>query len=75
MNVNSLIELIKNIFDILLVWLVLYYVLKSLSKNVKMILLFKGIVLILILKLISDFFDLVTIGFLLDYVMIILNNL
>ena len=68
MNVNSLIELIKNIFDILLVWLVLYYVLKSLSKNVKMILLFKGIVLILILKLISDFFDLVTIGFLLDYV-------
>lgn len=68
MNVNSIIELIKNIFDILLVWLVLYYVLKSLSKNVKMILLFKGIVLILVLKVVSDFFNLVTIGFLLDYV-------
>ena len=68
MNVNSIIGLVKNIFDILLVWLVLYYVLKSLSKNVKMILLFKGIVLILVLKLVSDFFNLVTIGFLLDYV-------
>ena len=33
-----------------------------------MILLFKGIVLILVLKLVSDFFNLVTIGFLLDYV-------
>lgn len=68
MNVSSLIELVKNILDILLVWLVLYYVLKSLSKNVKMVLLFKGIILILILKLVSDFLNLVTIGFLLDYV-------
>lgn len=68
MNVNSIIELVKNILDILLVWLVLYYVLKSLSKNVKMILLFKGIIFIFALKLISDIFSLVTIGFLLDYV-------
>lgn len=68
MNINSIIEIVKNILDILLVWLVLYYVLKSLSKNVKMILLFKGIIFIFILKLVSDFFNLVTIGFLLDYV-------
>ena len=68
MNVSSLIELVKNILDILLVWLVLYYVLKSLSKNVKMVLLFKGIIFILVLKLVSDFLNLVTIGFLLDYV-------
>lgn len=68
MNVGSIIEIVKNILDILLVWLVLYYVLKSLSKNVKMILLFKGIIFIFVLKLISDFFNLVTIGFLLDYV-------
>lgn len=68
MNINSIIELVKNILDILLVWLVLYYVLKSLSKNVKMILLFKGIIIIFILKLLSDLLNLVTIGFLLDYV-------
>lgn len=68
MNISPIIELVKNILDILLVWLVLYYVLKSLSKNVKMVLLFKGIIVILVLKLVSDFFNLVTIGFLLDYV-------
>lgn len=68
MTFDSIVDLVKNIIDVLLVWLVLYYVLKSLSKNVKMVLLFKGIIFILILKIFSDLFDLVTIGFLLDYV-------
>ena len=67
MNI-SLFEFIKNIIDILLVWLVLYYVLKSLSENVKMALLFKGIIFIIVLKIVSNIFDLVTIEFLLDYV-------
>ena len=60
--------LVKNVIDVLLVWLVLYYVLKSLSKNVKMVLLFKGIIIILILKIVSDWLNLSTIGFLLDYI-------
>ena len=68
MTFDSILNLFKNIVDVLLVWLVLYFVLKSLSKNVKMALLFKGIVFILILKVLSDVFDLVTIGFLLDYI-------
>ena len=68
MAFDLIIELAKNIIDVLIVWLVLYFVLKSLSKNVKMVLLFKGILFILILKVVSDWFDLVTIGFLLDYV-------
>ena len=68
MTFDRVVDLVKNIIDVLLVWLVLYYVLRSLSKNVKMVLLFKGIIFILILKILSDWFDLVTIGFLLDYV-------
>lgn len=68
MTFDNIISLVKNIIDVLLVWLVLYYILKSLSKNVKMVLLFKGIIFILILKLISTWAGLVTIGFLLDYV-------
>ena len=68
MNGSTLIETARNILDVLLVWLVLYYVLKSLSKNVKMVLIFKGIIIILILKLVSDILNLVTVGFLLDYV-------
>ena len=68
MTLTAVVELFKKFIDILLVWLVLYYVLKSLRKNVKMVLLFKGIVFILVLKLVSDLFSLVTIGYLLDYV-------
>ena len=68
MTFDSILNLLKNIVDVLIVWLVLYFILKSLSKNVKMVLLFKGIIFILVLKLLSDLFDLVTIGFLLDYI-------
>ena len=68
MTFDTIVNSVKNVIDVLLVWLVIYYILKSLSKNVKMVLLFKGILFILILKIVSDLFNLVTIGFLLDYV-------
>ena len=68
MTIDSIFELIKKFTDVLLVWLVLYYILKNLRKNVKMVLLFKGILIVVILKLISDALDLVTISFFMDYV-------
>ena len=67
MTFDSILSLVKKIFDVLLVWLALYYILKNLRKNLKMVLLFKGILIIVLLKIISDLFDLVTIGYLLDY--------
>ena len=68
MTFDSMILFGKRLLDVLLVWLVFYYILKSLRKNVKMILLFKGILFIVVLKIVSDLLDLVTIGYLLDYV-------
>jgi diadenylate cyclase len=68
MTIDTIIELIKKFADVLLVWLVLYYILKNLRKNVKMVLLFKGILIVVSLKIISDVLDLVTISFLMDYV-------
>ncbi len=68
MTFEVILEFAKRLLDALLVWLVIYYALKSIRKNVKMILLFKGIFIILILKLLSDSFDLVAIGYLLNYV-------
>lgn len=68
MTFDSIVSLFTKLLDVLLVWLILYYILKNLRKNVKMVLLFKGILFILVLKLISDGLNLVTIGFLLDYV-------
>lgn len=68
MTVDQIFSLIKKFFDVLIVWFVFYYVLRKLRKNVKMALLFKGILFIFILKILSDIFDLSTLGYLLNYV-------
>lgn len=68
MTFDSVTSLITKLIDVLLVWLVFYYILKNLRKNVKMVLLFKGLLFVIALKIISDLLDLVTIGYLLDYV-------
>ena len=69
MTFDSIASLFTKLIDVLLVWFALYYILKNLRKNVKMVLLFKGILIIFLIKLISDIFNLVTIGYLLDYVL------
>ncbi|MFA5604238.1 MAG: diadenylate cyclase CdaA [Bacilli bacterium] len=67
MTLDAVIILIKKLADVLLVWMVLYFILKSLRKNVKMILLFKGILIILGLQIVSEVLNLATIGYLIDY--------
>lgn len=67
MTFDNVVTILKNILDVLLVWFVFYYILKNLRKNVKMVLLFKGIIIIIILKIVSDLLDLTTIGYILNY--------
>lgn len=68
MTVSSVITILQKIIDISLVWIIIYTVLKSLKNNVKMILIFKGVIIILIIKILSDYFNLTTVGLLLEYV-------
>ena len=68
MTFDGIMILVKKLLDVLLVWMLIYYSLKHIRKNVKMVLLFKGILIILILKIVSDKLDLVTVAYLLDYV-------
>ena len=68
MTLDSIITIVKKIIDISLVWLAFYYVLKNIRNNVKLTLLFKGVAIILILKIVSDWIGLTTIGLLLEYV-------
>ncbi len=68
MTVEGIFGLLKKLIDVLLVWMILYYILKNLRKNVKMVLLFKGILVIVVLKIFSDLLNLTTIGYLLNYV-------
>lgn len=68
MTVSSLITVIQKIIDISLVWVIIYSVLKSLKNNVKMVLIFKGVLIIIVIKLLSDWLHLTTVGLLLEYV-------
>ena len=67
MTISSLLTIIQKVIDIVLVWIIIYSILKSLKNNVKMILIFKGVLIILFIKLLSDYFNLTTVGLLLEY--------
>lgn len=69
MATNSIIQMIKAIIDISIIWVLAYSVLKNLKDNVKMVFLLKGIIILLIVKLLSDYFDLRTTGVILEYIL------
>ncbi len=66
-TLTDIISILRNVADISLVWLVFYLILKNIRNNVKLSLLFKGLVFIIALKLISDWLGFTTIGVLLEY--------
>ena len=68
MTLDSIFELSKKLIDVLICWMVFYFILKSLRKNVKMVLLFKGVFIVIVLKILSDLLNLVTINFIMDYI-------
>ena len=69
MTINSILTMLKALIDISLVWILVYAVLKNLKNNVKMVMLLKGAIIIIIVKALSDYFNLITIGLILEYVL------
>ena len=67
-TIADLISILRKVVDISLVWMIFYFILKNIKNNVKLSMLFKGVLLILILKVVSDLFGFVTMGVLLEYV-------
>ena len=67
-SIDSIFTILNAVIDILLVWLIFYYILKVIKDNVKLTLIFKGVLFLVILKVISDFFNFTTVGMLLEYV-------
>ena len=68
MTLNSLVTILKALIDISLVWILIYGILKNLNNNVKMVMLLKGALIIIIVKFLSDYFGLIAIGSILEYV-------
>lgn len=65
---TDILSLLRKIADISLVWLVFYLILKNIKNNVKLSLLFKGVLFVVLLKVVSDWLGFTTIGVLLEYV-------
>lgn len=67
MTLDNVLAILRAIIDISLVWIIIYSILKNIKNNIKMILLFKGVLVIIIIKLLSDALNLTAIGLLLEY--------
>ncbi len=67
-TVTDIISILRKLGDICLVWIIFYFVLKNIKNNIKLSLIFKGVVIIIILSLVSDWLGFTTIAVLLDYV-------
>ena len=67
MNLSIIWDIFTKILDICFVWIAFYYILKNVKNNIKMVLIVKGVILILIVKLLSDLLNLYTVGVILEY--------
>ena len=65
---SDVLNVLRKIGDISLVWFIFYYILKNIKNNVKLSLIFKGVAFVIILRLISDWLGFITVGYLLDYI-------
>lgn len=68
-NLSDILNVLRKLVDISLVWFIFYYILKNIKNNVKLTLIFKGVIIMVVLKVASNIFNLVTIGWLLEYVL------
>lgn len=66
-DLSSVVDILKIIVDILLVTSIIYIMLRLIKNNVKMLLLFKGLLVILILEIISKFLNLTATSFLIGF--------
>ena len=67
MSLSTLYNLFTEVVDIAIVWFMFYYILKLIKNNVKLVLIFKGVIIIVLLKIVSDWMHLNTVGILLEY--------
>ncbi len=68
MDLSWIWGVVTKAIDICIVWLAFYYILKNVKNNIKMVLIVKGVVIILLVKILSDLLNLYTVGVLLEYI-------
>lgn len=68
MTLTTVWSMLTKILDICIIWAMFYFLFKNLKNNVKMVLIFKGVLLIIFIKILSNLLDLYAVGILLEYV-------
>ena len=68
MTLNEIYNLFTKILDVAILWFIFYYILKYIKNNVKLTLIFKGLLIIIALKFLSVWLNLSTVGVVLEYV-------
>lgn len=68
-NSSLIISGIKTFCDILIVWGLLYYLIEIVRRNIRTQQIFKGVLLIVVLKLVSSFFTLNMVSWLIDLIL------
>ena len=67
-TMSDILNISRKIVDIFLVWFIFYYIFKNIKNNVKLSLIFKGVFIVIVLKILSDWLGFITVGYLLDYI-------
>ena len=66
MNLSIVINFIRSAIDLIAVWFILYYLISMFKTNMKTMQLFKGVLFILIVKLLTSLLGLTTLNYLVD---------
>ena len=67
-TITDILSLLRKIIDICIVWVIFYFILKNLRNNIKLSLIFKGVVFVIVLSLIGNWLNFTTVSVLLDYI-------
>lgn len=67
-TLTDILNMLRKIVDICLVWFIFYYILKNIKNNVKLSLIFKGVFFVILLQVVSKWLGFITVGYLLDYI-------
>ena len=68
MTLTQIWSIVTKILDIIVIWVLFYIIFKNIKNNVKMVLIFKGILIIILIKVLSTVLNLYTVGVLLEYI-------
>jgi len=67
-SLDTLYGFLRMVADVSIVWIFIYFLLKLVRDNARMVLIIKGLIIIILVKFISEIFTLSTVGYLIDSV-------